>query len=58
MIPYIVTHRQLKIAEYYWRLEPGGGYRLDGPAVQEALDWWNEEASWEERDLVEALVLS
>jgi hypothetical protein len=56
VIPYVVTPRQLEIAEFYWCLPPGGGYRLDGPAVQEALDWWNEVASWRERDLVEALL--
>lgn len=41
---------QLKIAEFYWCLPPGGGLTLDGPAVQEALGWWWNEASERERD--------
>jgi len=40
VIPYVVTNRQLEIAEIFWGLPPGGGLTLDGPAVQEALDWY------------------
>jgi len=46
MIPYIVTHEQLRIAEAFWNLPPGGGYKLSGPEVQEALDWWNADHCW------------
>ena len=53
MIPYVVTPRQLEIAEIYWGLPPGGGLRLDGPAVQEALDWYFGEHA-DERDVAVA----
>ena len=37
MIPYVVTDRQVVIAEFYWN---ASWTNLSADQVQEALDWW------------------